>query len=408
MTDELDVTKIEGLESGKFTVIAKVTLSEVGTGKKYLQRGRLGDETGTIDFVIFSDAKLDPLEDGKTYIITNVYASDNSGFLTLRPNSRMDGCTVTLTEKDIEVNPTLIFRERVCIPSILKDETCDTCSAIFNHIIEKKSDPDFSIRDKTIILAAYHEALKQMYNKGEQISYEDDGIQKGYMYGFFPYYIVMIYHILRRMTFENPQDIFQNDMDICLYGCGPAPEILGFTGYLRDFHPEINKINITFFDQNNWDYWRRYCIRELVPLYWDGEIQSHSYSLDLLRFPDGVDAEIIRAISLASIHNLQNIISDLYQTPENLERLGPSFFNLYRQTASGSIMILSDQYYGKTRRIFKQISLKIKTHDLGTTLLEPDLIQNYRCEFDTPQPMKEIDHFYKKYMDFYGMILKRS
>jgi hypothetical protein len=408
MTEE-DVVKIEDLNNGKFTVIAKVTSSETGSAdKKFLQRGRLGDETGSIDFVIYGNAQLDPLEDGKVYKFTNAYASNNTGFLTLRPNKRIDGCTVSLVEEDFDVNPSLIFRDKGSIPSVLTDETHDSCSMIFNHIINEKFDPHLSITEKALNLATYHDIVHDRYNKRVPISYNEAKFQDGYMFGFFPFFIGMIYHLLREVEFENPSDIFHDDMKICLYGCGPAPEILGFTAYIRDFHPDVRRIDVTFFDQNVWDYWRDYCITELLPLYWDGKLQSHSYDLDLLKYPESVGEEIIQAITLASIHNFQNVVSDLYQNPKNLERLGHSFFNLYRQTPSGSIMILSDQYYGETKRIFERISYLIKTQHLGTTLLEPDLVQNYKREFDTPQPMKDIGHFYKKYMGFYGMILKRT
>jgi hypothetical protein len=409
MTEEQNVMKIEDLTKGKFTIIAKVTFADAGDGThKFLQRGLLSDETGSIDFVIYSDAQLESLVVGKVYKLTNVFASDNTGFLTLRPNKRMDGCTAILLDEELETNSSRIFRDSGSISSVLKDETCAACSMIFNRILNEKFPSDISIEDKTLMLAVSHDNLKERYKTGAPIPYRKEEFQNAYMFGFFPFYIGMIYHILREKEFENPSDLFKNDLKICLYGSGPAPEILGFVGYLRDFHSDVRRINVTFLDQNNWDDWRNFCLTQLIPLFWDGEIQHTSVTFNLFQFPDASDKEIINIISLASIHNFQNVISDLYKSPENLDKLRPSFFNLYQRTATNSIMILSDQYYGQTRRIFNQISQITNKQKFGNTIVKPESVQNYQREFDNPQPMKDIGHYYKKNMGFYSMVLKRT
>jgi hypothetical protein len=71
-------------------------------------------------------------------------------------------------------------------------------------------------------------------------------------------------------------------------------------------------------------------------------------------------------------------------------------------------MVLSDQYYGKTARIFNRISEIASRNKFGTTIVKPESVQNYQREFDNPQPMKDIGHYHKKNMGFYSMILKRT
>ena len=401
--------KIEDLKKGKFSIIAKVTFADTGNpDDKFLQRGRLSDETGSIDFVIYKNAHLEPLETDAVYELTNVFASDNTGFLTVRPNKRMDNCTITKLEIDIETNPSMIFRDQNSIPSILRDELCETASIVSNRILLEKFSSGIPISDRPSILAALHNDLIEQYKNRDPIPYGDNDYQTAYMFGFFPFYIGMIYHILRTTNFDNLSEVFRNDMKICLYGCGPAPELLGFVGYLRDFHPDIHRINVTFLDQHDWNDWREFSLSELATLYWNGKIQPSIKKIDLLRFSEEKDEKVIEAVSSASIHNIQNVISDLYHSPENLQKLGPSFSNLYEKTASGSVMILSDQYYGKTARIFSRISSDVKKSGLGRTLTEPESVQNYQRDFDTPQQMKAIGHHYKKNMAFYGMVLKKT
>jgi len=405
--DETVITKIKDLHEGIFTVLVKVIFSTTGSAdKKYLQRGRLADETGAIDFVVFRDAQLEPLEDGKIYKITRAYASDNKGVLTLRPNKRKDNCKIILIEVEMETSSSTIFRDRASIPSVLKDETRSACSIIFDHIINQKSSPDLSDQDKAERLSILHDALIVKYQNGEAISYESEEYQNAYMFGYFPFYIGMIYHILRITEFERPSEIFKNNLNICLYGCGPSPELLGITGYLRDFHKEVRRINVTFLDHNSWDFWRSFCLKELLPLYWDGEINVKSFPFDLLQFRE--DERAVEAISSATIHNIQNLISDLFKIPETLEKMEEPFFELYKNTYSGSIMILSDQYYGETSRIFERISSIASTHKLGSTILKPDMIYIHKREFETPQMMMDIGHHYKKDIGFFPMVLQKS
>ena len=387
---------------------AKVTFANDGyVGAKYLQRGVLADETGSIDFVIYRDADLHPLECEGVYEFRNIFAWDNRGFLTVRPNKREHGCIVTKIDKNIGVNHSRIFRERQRIPSILKSEICKTCSMLFDRIIYERSQQIVLIDDQTKDLAARHVYLQTLYFKGEPISYGAEINQDAYMYGFFPYYIGMIYHILRSTEFENSSEIFKNDMTICFYGCGPAPELLGFAGYLRDYHPDVQRINVVFFDNTIWDTWRNYVLTDLLPLYWNGKVHASSFDFDILQFSEKTGKDITDTISSAAIHSIQNVLSDLNKSPETLKKMEPPFFELYKKTASDSIMIFSDQYYEKTARILDQISSNVKEHNLGTIVTKPDTPQQYQREFDTPFPMRIINHHYKNFMGFYYMVLKR-
>jgi hypothetical protein len=103
MTEEPHSTKIENLTNGKFTIIAKVTSENQGSdGSTFLQRGIMGDDTGSIDFEIYRNAQLDSLENGSVYEFKNIFAFDNTGFLTLRPNKRKDGSSLTKIDGDLE------------------------------------------------------------------------------------------------------------------------------------------------------------------------------------------------------------------------------------------------------------------------------------------------------------------
>lgn len=410
MTENLiPITKIEDLKKGTFNIRAKVTIANDGyPGSKYLQRGVLGDETGSIDFVIYRDAELDPINCEEVYEFTNILAWDNTGYLTVRPNKRKHGCIITKIDEDIDVNPDLIFEEKQCIPPLLVPEINRTCLMVFDRIFHETLSQNLSEYDRAILLAAVHEGLRDDYLKGKWVAYGETYYQDAYMFGYFSYYIGMIYHILQTITFENSAEIFKNDMKICLYGSGPAPELLGLVGYLRDFQPHVHRIKVVFFDLNNWDDWREYCLTQLLPIFWGGTVDPVFLPLNILNFSEEGNEEHIEEISSASIHIFQNVISDLYRTPENLQRLGPPFFNLYQKTSPGSIMILSDQYYGKTQRIFDQISVITMRHKIGTTLVRPTSVQFYQRTFDTPEPLKAISHHLKNKIGFFSLVLKRE
>lgn len=401
--------KIENLQKGLSNIHAKVTLVNDGPdGAKYLQRGRLGDETGSIDFVIYRDAELEKLEKDQVYEFINTLAWDNTGYLTLRPNKRRHGCSIKKIDKDIDVNPSLIFQEKRCISPVLLPEINRASSMIFDRIIHEHFSEEISTQDRAIILAAVHDDLRDNYLNGKPIAYEETLYQDAYMFGYFPYYIGMIYHILRTTNFENPAELFKDGMKICFYGCGPAPELLGFAGYLRDFQPQVKHIQVNFLDLNKWGDWRNYCFTQLLPFFWEGTADPTFLPLDILNFSEEGNGEIIEKISSASIHNFQNVISDLYRTPENLQKLGPPFFNLYQKTPPGSFIILSDQYYGKTQRIFDQISALTMRYKIGMTLVRPSSVQFYQRTFDTPDPLKAINHYLKSQIGFFSLVIKRE
>ncbi|HRX33745.1 MAG TPA: nucleotide-binding protein [Methanoregulaceae archaeon] len=94
-----DYTPIDDLNPGVGSVKAKVIQEWDSTHERMLQSGLLGDESGTIKFVIWRDGDVEKLTPGSVYSIYYALVDEYQGRLSLNLNT----ATVIPEDEDIEV-----------------------------------------------------------------------------------------------------------------------------------------------------------------------------------------------------------------------------------------------------------------------------------------------------------------
>ena len=102
--------------------------------------------------------------------------------------------------------------------------------------------------------------LKQAFSRKDVPDIEDEynerEFQKAYLVRYFPFYIETIY---RELGVLDPAQLFietDKQFSVCLYGCGPSPEYLGILKFVNDYLPNINRLDVYFFEKNDWNWIR--------------------------------------------------------------------------------------------------------------------------------------------------------
>lgn len=73
-------------------------------------------------------------------------------------------------------------------------------------------------------------------------------MRTAYMLAYYPFYIETIHRVLDRINAVDLAEMFFKQMEVCFYGAGPAPEMLGFVSYLKLHQPQVEKLQVFLFD----------------------------------------------------------------------------------------------------------------------------------------------------------------
>lgn len=139
-------------------------------------------------------------------------------------------------------------------------------------------------------------------------------------------------------------DLLKNNMKVCIYGGGPAPELYGFLAYLKEHFPEIDNIESHFFDKNNWEVWRGFCLQNHFEDYW-GPSKGMVYNqhiCDLCEFHKQQEIESYPIIKEADLHIIQNCGLDIITSLRNVEKYRQVFYNLVQSIKKGSVIVIID------------------------------------------------------------------
>jgi hypothetical protein len=253
------------------------------------------------------------------------------------------------------------------------------------------------------------------YNK-KPVPYQCKKIQNAYMFRYFPYYIETIYYILKNFNVSCTSKIFEGKFKVSIYGCGPAPELLGLCAYLRDYSPSTRTISVSFFDENNWDTWRSFTINELKPSVWDGTIESQFYNLNFIAMNDATTKTIASQIAESQIHCLQNVISDLFyryreKSPGDNDfsinkKIADIITNLVGLSSQGSLWIISDQYLPEVQKILQSISYEVKRNKIGEIIIPSDQRHIYSPELSNQELISALRQD-KKEVGFWKLVIRR-
>jgi len=198
---------------------------------------------------------------------------------------------------------------------------------------------------------------RENYSMRTDVNYSDRTNQLAYVFGYFPYYIEPIRDTLNTLEKQHLDLVLRNNMKINFYGCGPAPELLGFVRYLTEEYPQITDIQASFFDMYKWDPWRHCVVNNISREYWDGNIRIvEEPEVDLLQLPPETIAD-------ADIHCIQNVCSDLARTL-NPARVAYWLRSIYAASKPNSLIIVLDVQYSYIRtQIFEPARDMIRADD---------------------------------------------
>jgi hypothetical protein len=372
-----------------------------------IQKGWLGDESGfRVPYTIKKEISHEPLIEGQIYrfLYCLVERYQNHQDLTLDHS-------IILENDDDEVTLDPCLTDYIWIQTIPQNPLSKHPCEVIMSFLEANFDSWGQTRSEKIsTLLPAAEILTTLYSAHQHkaINYQDTATQAAYMLRYFPYYIETSYNILKAIDTATINPVFIDDMSICLYGCGPAPELLGILKYIQNCQPNVRTVNINFFDKHEWSPWRDVCTRMISREYWSGKIDKVNQSpWNYLTDNISEDPTVLQMIRGAGLHSIQNCFSDLIYSDVANSTIINTFTNLFEMTSSDCIFILSDQNIATVKTIFNQISDQIEQKQLGEVIKKPTSYESHPPDCSIPPDLMYLMS-QRKMINYYPLILKRT
>jgi len=325
------------------------------------QKGWIGNiEQFQMPFTMFNSGGQTPLEEGKIYDIE--YASVE--YFHFRRELYVDCAEISeISPQEYPVNISdPFFGIDIAIGNSQSKQIFPHIFSTAESIYGLTSD-EIQSRIQAPLIEAHANYQQMMI-----ANYSNSDSQLAYMFGYFPYYIEPIREVLNSIGCQELNRFIKNGLKINFYGCGPAPELLGFVRYISEKYPAINQIEARFIDGNSWSPWRRCVIDNISHEYWQGNISFSEHEVNLINLstlPQGL-------ISDADIHCIQNVCSDLILREDNDEVIN-WLKSIYLASKANSLMIVMDIGYSYIRTLlFEPTIERIKRiHDDATIITTP-------------------------------------
>lgn len=371
-----------------------------------IQKGWLGDESGfRAPYTIKKGISHEPLIEGQIYRFTYclVELFHNNKDITLDHSIISDN-----DDEEFTLNPVLSDYDWIQIipPNPMSKHPCEVIMSFLNATYDIYGKTQ-SEKISTLFPSVQKLTTHYSNHQHKEIDYRDTAIQAAYMLRYFPYYIETTHQILKSIEPTNLNQIFTDDMTLCLYGCGPAPELLGILRYIQDFQPGVMSVNINYFDLHEWTPWREVCARMISKEYWGGNIgEVKSSSWNYLTDKNTEDPEVIEMIRKAKLHSIQNCFSDLFYSDVPTETIISTFLELFKMTSQGSLFILNDQNVATVKTIFSQISDLIESEHLGEVIKKSTSYESHPPDCTIPPDLMCLMS-QRNVINYYPLILKR-
>jgi hypothetical protein len=210
--------------------------------------------------------------------------------------------------------------------------------------------------------------LRQSYrNNSVSVNYSRVEVQSAYLITYYPQYAEMTRHILEQVELSH-KTLFlfeQKHLEVCLFGAGAAPEVVGLVSFLRKNYPNLQSLNIRIYDiyANTWAISQR-ITQTIIPELWQGEFTFSTEELDFCQ-PN-------------SFHLLENVIANsqlfIFQNCLN-ELKHPVNFNqniryLLTQMPVNSLLIMADlRIYQKTSEFQVQVKKLLQELEFDRQIL---------------------------------------
>ncbi len=146
-----------------------------------------------------------------------------------------------------------------------------------------------------------------------QVNYEDPSIQAVYLIRYYPHYAYMNYQILEMIHRQKIFKFFPNEtLEVCLFGAGPCPEIVGLSQLLSQYYQSIKNLEVNVYDiaSAQWSLSRQITEKFIVPEYWSGDLTVNSNYLDLCELNSL--QSIKQTIKRSKLFVFQNCLNEIY------------------------------------------------------------------------------------------------
>ena len=168
-----------------------------------------------------------------------------------------------------------------------------TRETIYNCILDGlKNSIDFYNKNNHGTFESYLQSLQKpaeelwnSYRSNQvKVSYSEPSIQAVYLIRYYPHYAYVNFQILEIIHSQNLFQKFINEtLEVCLFGGGPCPEIVGLSKFLSDKYQNIKKLNVNVYDiaSDEWTLSRNITEKFVMPEYWSGDLKVNSNYLNL-------------------------------------------------------------------------------------------------------------------------------
>ncbi|MFB2934535.1 hypothetical protein ACE1B6_04595 [Aerosakkonemataceae cyanobacterium BLCC-F154] len=158
------------------------------------------------------------------------------------------------------------------------------------------------------------EELWNSYRSNQvKVNYSDASVQAVYLIRYYPHYAYMNFQILEII---HNQNIFQNltneTLEVCLFGGGPCPEIVGLSKLLSEQYQHIKKLIVNVYDiaSEEWTLSRNITKKFIIPEYWSGDLKLNNNYLDLCESNSLHSIKTI--IKKSKLFIFQNCLNEIY------------------------------------------------------------------------------------------------
>jgi hypothetical protein len=174
-----------------------------------------------------------------------------------------------------------------------------------------------------------------------QVNYEDPSIQAAYLIRYYPHYAYMNYQILEMIHAQDFFESFKNEtLEVCLFGAGPCPEMVGLSQLVSEHYPGLKKITVNVYDiaSAQWSLSREITEKFLVPEYWSGDLTVNSHYLDLCELNSL--QSIQSSIKRSQLFVFQNCLNEIY----NISTVQSNLSFLLNEVTVGGTIVIIDLY----------------------------------------------------------------
>lgn len=193
-----------------------------------------------------------------------------------------------------------------------------------------------------------------------KVNYSEPSIQAVYLMRYYPHYAYMNFQILEIIHGQNPfKNLINEILEVCLFGAGPCPEIVGLSKFLSDNYQNIKKLTVNVYDiaSDEWTLSRNITEKFIIPEYWSGDLQLNSNYLDLCE--SNSLHSIKTTIKKSQIFIFQNCLNEIY----NIATVQTNLNFLLNEIPVGSVIIIIDLNYRQNVSIIDRLKQQVSNRD---------------------------------------------